>query len=127
MRISGEIEKEIFVEKKKLLENKKEKLNQELALYNNEEKIQENDYKIILKKLNKILDQDFNYSTHDIPEEVIEEFVDEIIVCKDYFIWKLNFVDDEIKLKVEGRKNNSTVSLVDTPSLRNRSTGSDCQ
>ena len=127
MRISGEIEKEIFVEKKKLLENKKEKLNQELALYNNKEKIQENDYKIILKKLNKILDQDFNYSTHDIPEEVIEEFVDEIIVCKDYFIWKLNFVDDEIKLKVEGRKNNSTVSLVDTPSLRNRSTGSDCQ
>lgn len=127
MRISGEIEKEIFVEKKKLLENKKEKLNQELALYNNEEKIQENDYKIILKKLNKILDQDFNYSTHDIPEEVIEEFVDEIIVCKDYFIWKLNFVDDDIKLKVEGRKNNSTVSLVDTPSLRNRSTGSDCQ
>ena len=110
-----------------MLENKKEKLNQELALYNNKEKIQENDYKIILKKLNKILDQDFNYSTHDIPEEVIEEFVDEIIVCKDYFIWKLNFVDDEIKLKVEGRKNNSTVSLVDTPSLRNRSTGSDCQ
>lgn len=73
----------------------------------------------------QIIELDFNFSTHNIPEEVIDAFVDEIIVYENYFVWKLNFIDVEARMKVEGRKNNPTISLVDTPSVCTCSTGSD--
>ena len=36
-------------------------------------------------------------------EKVIEEFVDKIIVHKDYFEWKLNFMNETIKLEISGK------------------------
>ena len=69
------------------------------------------------------LEQNFNFSTHSIPEEVIDAFVKEIIVYPDCFVWKLNIVDDDLKLQVEGRKNDPTVSLIESPTTGNGSTG----
>lgn len=126
MRISGEIEKELFLEKKNLLEQQKEKLNNNLSLYEGKGKVQETGQKQLLKHLKKIMELDFNFSTHNIPEEVIDAFVDEIIVYEDYFVWKLNFINVEARMKVEGRKNNPAISLVDIPTVCERSTGSDC-
>lgn len=70
------------------------------------------------------MDQDFNFSTHNIPEEVIDAFVDQVIVHKDCFIWKLKLSGDAVKLKVNGRKNKSTVFLVESPHVSDSSTGS---
>ena len=44
---------------------------------------------------------DFNYNGVD--EKIIEEFVEKIIVHKDYFEWKLNFMNETIKIKIEGK------------------------
>ena len=44
---------------------------------------------------------DINYSGVD--EKIIEEFVEKIIVHKNYFEWKLNFMKDTIKLKISGK------------------------
>lgn len=44
---------------------------------------------------------DINYSGVD--EKIIEEFIDKIIVHKDFFEWKLNFMNDTIKLKISGK------------------------
>lgn len=35
-------------------------------------------------------------------KRVIEEFVEKIIVHKDYFEWKLNFMNETIKLEING-------------------------
>lgn len=36
-------------------------------------------------------------------EKIIEEFVDKIIVHKDYFEWKFNFMNETIKLEINGK------------------------
>ena len=44
---------------------------------------------------------DINYNGVD--DKIIEEFVEKIIVHKDYFEWKLNFMNDTIKLENSGK------------------------
>jgi hypothetical protein len=51
------------------------------------------------KTLKKLLDFDYN----GVNEQVIEETVERIIVHKDYFEWKLNFMKDSIKLQIIGK------------------------
>ena len=36
-------------------------------------------------------------------KKIIEEFVDKIIVHKDYFEWKLKFMNETIKLEISGK------------------------
>ena len=35
-------------------------------------------------------------------DKIIDEFVERIIVHKDYFEWKLNFMNETIKLEING-------------------------
>lgn len=133
MRMSGEIDKAKFNEKKQYIEGEKERLINMLASYQIEEDISEEELDKKLTVLKYGLEQDFNFSTHSIPEEVIDAFVDEIIAYNDCFVWKLNLFDDTIKMGVEGRKNNATVTIkdsfsddgpVESPNVENSSTGS---
>ena len=50
------------------------------------------------KKIRRLLDINYN----GVDEKIIEEFVDKIIVHKDYFEWKFNFMNDTIKLEITG-------------------------
>lgn len=36
-------------------------------------------------------------------KKIIEEFIEKIIVHKDYFEWKLNFMNDIIELEIRGK------------------------
>ena len=36
-------------------------------------------------------------------DKIIDEFVERIIVHKDYFEWKLNFMNETIKLEISGK------------------------
>ena len=36
-------------------------------------------------------------------KKIIEEFVEKIIVHKDYFEWKFNFINETIKLEIRGK------------------------
>ena len=49
--------------------------------------------------IRKLLDINYN----GVDEKIIEEFVEKIIVHKDYFEWKLNFMNDTIKLEISGK------------------------
>ena len=51
------------------------------------------------KSIRKLLDINYN----GVDEKVIEEFVEKVIVHKDYFEWKLNFMNETIKLEVDGK------------------------
>lgn len=125
MRMDGEIDKEKFNEKKKSLFEDKARLLKILESYQADEEVSEEEYENRLQVLKYGLEQDFDFSSHNIPEEVIDAFVKEIIVYPDCFVWKLNIFDDDLKLQVKGRKNAPTVSLIGTPSLGNGNTGSD--
>ena len=46
--------------------------------------------------------EDFKKS-EDFNGETLEEFVEKVIVHKDYFEWKLNFMNETIKLEVDGK------------------------
>lgn len=124
MRMAGEIDKAKFNEKKKSLDDERERLTKLLASYQIEEEVSDEEYGRKLEVLKYGLEQRFNFSTHSIPEEVIDAFVDEIIAYNDCFVWKLNLFDDTIKLKVDGRKNNADISLVESPNVGKGSTGS---
>ena len=52
-----------------------------------------------MKSVKKILDIGYN----GVDERLIEEVVEKIIVNKDYFEWKLNFLDETLKLKIRGK------------------------
>lgn len=124
MRMDGEIDKATFNEKKEYIENEKERLNNMLISYHIEDDLSDEELDNKLEILKYGLEQNFNFSTHSIPDEVIDAFVDQIIVHKDCFVWKLKFVDDTVNLKVDGKKNNTTVSLVESPFVEDSSTGS---
>ena len=92
-----------------------------------DEEVSDEEYQNRLQVLKYGLEQDFNFSTHSIPEEVIDAFVKEIIVHPDCFVWKRNIFADELRLQVSGRKGNSSATLIESPTLDNGSTGSDCR
>lgn len=127
MRMSGEIDKTKFNEKKAYLFGEIERLTNILSSYQIEEEMTDEDYNKKLEVLKYGLEQDFNFSTHNIPEEVIDAFVDQIIVYKDCFVWKLKLFDDTITMRLDGKKGKSTVSLVECPNIVEGCTGSNQQ
>ena len=50
------------------------------------------------KSIRRLLDINYN----GVDDKIIDEFVERIIVHKDYFEWKLNFMNDTIKLEISG-------------------------
>lgn len=53
----------------------------------------------VKKKIRRLLDINYN----GVDEKIIEEFADKIIVHKDYFEWKFNFMAETIKLEISGK------------------------
>ena len=115
MRMAGEIEKDRYDEKREQILKEQQRLKEQLEMIDEEIGISDDIYQDKVEILKYGLEQNFNFST--IPEEVIDAFVQEIIVCKDGFIWKLNLIpDDELKLQVDGRTNNYTVTQTELSS-----------
>ena len=116
MRMAGEIEKDRYDEKRLQLQKEQEKLRKQLEELQCEEELTDDIYRDKLNVLKYGLEQDFNFSTKNIPEEIIDAFVKENVVCRDCFIWKLNFFPDDYKIDVEGRSNNYTVTQTELSS-----------
>lgn len=51
------------------------------------------------KSIRRLLDINYN----GVDDKIIDEFVERIIVHKDYFDWKLNFMNETIKLEISGK------------------------
>ena len=117
MRMAGEIEKDRYDEKREQILKEQQRLKEQLEMIDEEIGISDDIYQDKVEILKYGLEQNFNFSTKHIPEEVIDAFVQEIIVCKDGFIWKLNLTpDDDLKLQVDGRTNNYTVTQTELSS-----------
>ena len=117
MRMAGEIEKDRYDEKREQILKEQQHLKKQLEIIGGETGLSDDIYMDKVEILKYGLEQNFNFSTRHIPEEVIDAFIKEIIVCQDGFIWKLNLTpDDELKMQVDGRTDNYTVTQTDLSS-----------
>ena len=117
MRMAGEIEKDRYDEKREQILKEQQHLKEQLESIDDELDTSNDIYKDKIEILKYGLEQNFNFSTKNIPKEVIDAFVQEITVCKDGFIWKLNLnPDDNLKLQVDGRSNNYNVTQTELSS-----------
>ena len=126
MRLDGEITKEEFAEKKEEIERSLTKIYKELEtlrpstenLTEAEEISREEKITILKYYLERALSPlDFD----EIPENVIEAFVEKIVVHPDGFDWYLRFSPDPdpTKITIDGkRKNNAIVSTLCNPQDR---------
>ena len=117
MRMAGEIEKDRYDEKREQILKEQQHLKKQLEIIGGETGLSDDIYMDKVEILKYGLEQNFNFSTRHIPEEVIDAFIKEIIICQDGFIWKLNLTpDDELKMQVDGRTNNYTVTQTELSS-----------
>lgn len=124
LRVNGEIDKAMFDLKKKELLEDKDRLEKQLEGYQVDEDMSDDDYNRRLEVLKCGLEHNFDFSLYDIPEEIIDDFVDEIIVYKDCFLWKLSMFGDETRMKLCVNKDKS-VEIEKTPNVDTRGTGGD--
>lgn len=97
MRADGEISKEIFLSKTHDINARIEAIEENLQTLEREDTEREKrDYKAILKALKGELESyvDFDSST-DIPDQVLEAFIEKIVVHKDSFEWHLRIPANE--------------------------------
>lgn len=52
-----------------------------------------------------------DFRNNGVEEELIESFIDKIFVHKDYFEWKLKFINKSIKLRLNGKKQSDITSV----------------
>ena len=118
MRAEGEIDKAAFTEKTAEIKADITKLNAEIEELEAKQirKPEVTDYTEKLTVLQYALEQYTNADENDIPESVIEAFVEKIVVSQDGFDWYLRFdgdPNDPLRLKTEGKKRkNSSVTVV---------------
>lgn len=106
MRMEGEIDKQVFLEKKKYLEQQISGLKDELSLHdvaNLEEEVESMQER--LQTIHVMLEQKLSFEeSEDVSDELIEAYVDKIVVCKDRCDWHLKFEPDPIPVTTNNRK-----------------------
>jgi len=131
MRSEREISKEVFKLKATELEPKIIKLQSEIAeLEAKQNEVPEIvDYQEKLTVLQYALEQYTNADEKDVPESVIEAFVEKIVAAKDGFDWYLRFDGDPtnpLNCTTKGkRKSNTSITVAGEPSpaIHNSDTG----
>lgn len=133
MRADGEIGKEIFRTKTAEIEKQSDKLKAEIAELSLkvQKEIEVTDYSEKLTVLRYALEQYTNFNENeDIPECVIEAFVEKIVVSKDGFDWYLRFdgdPNDPLHCKTTGKRRSTTqisVAGANSPAVHSSTTGS---
>lgn len=102
MRAEGDIDKELFRERKQEIEERIAKLTEEIkSLKPDETKTTPQDYTKKLQELRERLKEYTGFDYSVIPESVVEAFIQKIWVSKDEFRWYLrtgNSSDDEFNI-----------------------------
>ena len=126
MRLNDEISAEVYKEKREQLEKRRADLEKRLNRLSTCGTIGEDAIQTRLEVVKAALEKDYSFDSYHIPESVIDAFVDEIVVYKDKFVWKLSICREGITCKVEGTAKKPKVSTVKTPILQEGCTGCYC-
>ena len=124
MRLSEEISKETYQKKRSEIESNIEELQTKIENCMNADEDSAVSLERKVAALKSVMEQDFDFDTGNIPDSIIDAFVDHIKVYKDKFVWKLNFLDTDVTCLASGTRKKHEVSIVDFPSSVYGSTGS---
>lgn len=129
MRLADEISRKIYLEKRAEYEKNLEKLQEKIDELQNIGDVSEDDLKNKLNVLKYALENNFEFDLHDIPDSVIDAFVDKIIVFKDHFEWYLKTNTEEpIKCMAGGTKAKPNISVIEqTPPFDESDAGCYCR
>lgn len=119
MRADGEISKEVYKAKSDEINNKISSLEAEIFSMSDIEQKQkeyENDYVRRLENLNKILASWLDFENQlNIPDNIIEAFIEKIVVTKDGFNWFLRCTPENYHCCVSGKKVESAEVIESEP------------
>lgn len=122
--MSEEISKETYQKKRSEIESNIEELQTKIENCMNADEDSAVSLERKVAALKSVMEQDFDFDTGNIPDSIIDAFVDHIKVYKDKFVWKLNFLDTDVTCLASGTRKKHEVSIVDFPSSVYGSTGS---
>jgi len=110
MRMNGEIERERYDEKRTQILKEKEEVLTKLDAFQRRSHITEETFEHKIEVLKQAIEQKLNFDVQSIPEEVLDDFIKEIVVYDDYFVWILNFSSDRIMTSIDGKLNGYKVT-----------------
>ena len=112
MYLSGDmIKKEEYIKKKTEIEEVITKLKKENEELEQKRNIPKETLLDRIKKLKNCIKKILNWDDENVSDEIVESFVDKIIVLNEGFVWKLNYINDIIEVDIKGRSNSSSSNL----------------
>lgn len=126
MRLSDEIAREDYQRKRGEIEDDIAKTQENIEKCKHLESDTTDSVADKICALKIAIEKEFDFDTYNIPESIIDAFVEYIKVEKDRYIWKISLVDGEFTCLASGKAKHPDVSLVDFPSNVQCSTGSYC-
>lgn len=110
LRLSEDISRDEYVAKRAELEKLLAESNKKIDELENYQEI-EDGIEERAKMIKGIIEDKRKYDFTHIPDEIVDAFVDKIVVHKDYFEWHLFFDDTTMmKVKIDGNKRNHDIS-----------------
>ena len=118
MRLADEISKDIYNKKKDELENELALYEKQIEELTNFSPLSQEEIDNRIELLKYAASHQLDFDKYNIPDEIIDAFVEKIVVYKDYFEWYLKFDDDDcIRCLVNGTKRKNDVQIVGDPPL----------
>ena len=105
------INKDIYIKKKEELDisiSRMTEENNELIL---KKGIPKNILEDKIKNLKQCIIDNLNYHENNVSDDIIDNFVEKVIVHKDKFEWKLAYFNDIIDTNINGRQKSSKLDL----------------
>lgn len=69
-----------------------------------------------IQLLTDLLGKKYDVISGDIPEDIVETFIDQIVVHDDYFEWRLRTSTEPVLCKVEGNAKDNTIIFLENDS-----------
>lgn len=108
MVLNEYINKEEYKTKKEEIEKNNELLENQKKELENKYGIPKDSLKERIKNIKKKVDEYLGNANKSVSDDMLEEIVESITVHKNYFEWKLNYLNDIIELNINSRQGKST-------------------
>ena len=116
LRVEGDISKEVYEEKKGVFKKQIEYIDSELLKRDVKNSAIVSNVKTQIQLLTDLLGKKYDVISGDIPEDIVETFIDQIVVHDDYFEWRLRTSTEPVLCKVEGNAKDNTIIFLENDS-----------
>lgn len=116
LRVEGDISKEVYEEKKGVFKKQIEYIDSELLKRDVKNSAIVSNVKTQIQLLTDLLEKKYDVISGDIPEDIVETFIDQIVVHDDYFEWRLRTSTEPVLCKVEGNAKDNTIIFLENDS-----------